>query len=72
MYRRFDDYPSAAAIPYNFRVVRRWTQRQAAAWYGVTERTWRRYERTGAPQPLLNRIASYARRAGAAHAKWLL
>jgi hypothetical protein len=69
--RSFEEYPSSAAIPYNFRLVKRWTQAQAAAWYGVTARSWRRYERTGAPQPLLNRIATFAKRGGAQYARWL-
>lgn len=41
-----------------WRLHRQWTQGQAALWYGVTERTWRRYERgvTHVPRPLINRI----------------
>lgn len=46
-----------------FRAIRNFTQAQAAAWYGVSERTWRRWENTGiAPEPVIKRIVSYARR----------
>lgn len=69
--RSFEEYPSAAAIPFNFRLVKHWTQQQAAAWYGVSVRTWRRYETVGAPKPVLNRIAAFARRSGAQYARWL-
>lgn len=61
----------ARAIPLNFRAVKRWTQAQAAAWYGVSERTWRRYEGVGAPLPVLTRIAAFAKRGGHWHAGWL-
>lgn len=71
--RRLDDGgPRTAAIAYNFRMLRRWTQREAAAWYGVSMRTWRRYEQDGAPLPLLNRIAAFAKRGGAAYERWLV
>jgi transcriptional regulator with XRE-family HTH domain len=44
---------------YAFRKLKRWTQKEAAEWYGVSERTWRRYE-TGeiVCLPLLKRIAN--------------
>lgn len=51
------------AVLRKFRALRNFTQRQAAEWYGVTERTWRRWENTGvAPLPVIKRIRSYARR----------
>lgn len=42
----------------NFRHARRWTQRKAADWWGVSIRQWRRYENgaTPVPVPLLKRI----------------
>lgn len=45
----------------NFRLLRDWTQAEAAAWYGCDERSWRRYE-TGerrVPVPLMNRIRAW-------------
>lgn len=41
-----------------FREAMTWTQREAAEWYGVAERTWRRWEHgeRQAPTPLLKRI----------------
>lgn len=62
-----------AAIPHNFRIVRTWTQEVAALWYGVSTRTWRRYEQRGAPPHVLHRIKSWATRTeiGAEHARWL-
>jgi hypothetical protein len=43
-----------------------WTQQQAAEWYGVHERTWRRYEQTvdgglviNVPDRLQKRIVEY-------------
>jgi DNA-binding XRE family transcriptional regulator len=48
----------------NFRILRGWTQARAAEWYGVTERSWRRYEAEFGypPTPLLKRIEQWARR----------
>jgi hypothetical protein len=62
----------ARAIPHNFRLAKSWTQEQAAAWYGVSERTWRRWEATGAPQHVLNRIAQVAKRSGGEHLRYLV
>lgn len=62
----------ARAIPYNFRIVKGWTQGEAATWYGVSERTWRRWEATGAPRHLINRIAQHAKRAGGEHLRYLV
>jgi hypothetical protein len=53
---------AAAVIPHNFRVLRMFTQGLAAQWYGVSERTWRRWESDGAPAHVLKRIASWARK----------
>lgn len=50
-----------SAIPHNFRVIRGWTQAELAEWYGVSVRTWQRYESQGAPRPLLKRIETWAR-----------
>ena len=46
----------------NWRVAVTATQSEAAAWYGVSERTWRRYERgeSRVPTPLIRRIESGA------------
>lgn len=55
-----------------FRAVRDFTQAEAAKWYGVSERSWRRWENTGtAPTPLMKRIAEYGRRRGQPYANWL-
>lgn len=59
-----DAVNEAWVLPRNFRLFRGWTQPEAAAWYGVSERTWRRYELNGAPPPAIERIRSYARGAG--------
>lgn len=42
-----------------WRKHRGWTQVRAARWYGVTERTWRRWERreVNVPPSVLKRIA---------------
>lgn len=63
----------AFVIPRNYRLVRNWTQEIAAAWYGVSVRTWQRYETTGAPRHVLTRIRQWTRRteAGKWHAAWL-
>jgi hypothetical protein len=37
----------ACIVVRRWREAKGWTQRQAAAWYGVTERHWRRYEAHG-------------------------
>lgn len=41
-----------------FRQARGWSQAKAAQWYGVTPRSWQRYEAGDRPipMPLLNRI----------------
>lgn len=43
-----------------WRERRHWTQAEAARWYGVSDRTWRRWEtgETRVPAPVLKRIAS--------------
>lgn len=46
----------------SWRVAQGWTQVQAAAWYGVHERTWRRYENMNdglVPTKLNKRIYDY-------------
>lgn len=54
-----------------FRELRAFTQAQAAAWYGVTERTWRRWENTGiAPVPVMRRIGEYGKRRGYPYSVW--
>lgn len=52
--------PTSAEHVKAFRDARDWTQAEAASWYGVSVRTWRRYERneTRVPAPLLKRLAS--------------
>lgn len=60
-----------SVIPRNYRIVRNWTQAIAAEQYGVSERTWRRYETTGAPEHVLKRIEQYSDRAGSEHAAYL-
>jgi hypothetical protein len=47
-----------------WRMAQGWTQVQAAAWYGVHERTWRRYELWGPmylPDRLNKRIQDFHR-----------
>ena len=45
-----------------FRAIRGFTQAQAAEWFGVSERTWRRWENTGiVPVPVMKRVRDYAR-----------
>ncbi len=63
-FKRLTPEGAAAEITFNFRLLRGWTQAQAASWYGVGERTWRRWEAEGAPAHLLNRIREYGRRLG--------
>lgn len=60
-----------AVIPHNFRVLRGWTQARAAEWYGVSERTWRRWESHGAPEHVLKRIKVYSDRRGGNDELWL-
>lgn len=60
-----------SAIPRNYRIVRNWTQVIAANEYGVSERTWRRYEERGAPAHVLKRIKQYSDRAGSEYAAYL-
>ena len=40
--------------------VRNWTVEEAAGWWGVDERTWRRYEsgERAVPKPLAKRVRS--------------
>lgn len=48
-----------------WRVAQGWTQEEAAKWYGVHERTWRRYELYGpmfVPNKLNLRIQDYDER----------
>jgi transcriptional regulator with XRE-family HTH domain len=70
---QLDESNHRRMIPHNYRVVRGWTQEQAAAWYGCSVRSWRRYEHGGAPRPLLTRIAQWAARTvtGSDNALWL-
>lgn len=43
-----------------WRETHKWTQAQASDWYGVHERTWRRYEgRPALPMRLWKRIVEY-------------
>lgn len=60
---RSADSPDAARVRL-WRANRGFTQREAAEWYGVTERTWQRYEsgERSVPRPLLRRILPLARR----------
>ena len=51
-----------SAVPHNFRILRGWSQEIAADWYGVSERTWRRWEDVGAPAHALKRIAVWSRK----------
>jgi hypothetical protein len=47
-----------------WRVAQGWTQIEAAKWYGVHERTWRRYEGRGpmyVPDKLNKRIQDYTK-----------
>jgi hypothetical protein len=47
-----------------WRMAQGWTQVQAAEWYGVHERTWRRYEGWGpmyVPDKLNKRIIEYTK-----------
>lgn len=64
--------PQSSVIVRNFRIWRNWTQAIAADWYGVTERTWRRWEQDGAPKPVLKRIEQYAKRTGGDALRWLV
>lgn len=61
----------ARAIIGNFRKLRGWTQQEAADWYGVSVRSWRRWERYHPPRHLLNRIEQYAKRTGGDAIRWL-
>lgn len=49
---------------WHWRKGKGWTQEQAAGWYGVSARTWRRYEcaEVRIPKPLSNRIAATTKR----------
>lgn len=53
--------PTDAERVQEFRTRRGWTQTEAAAWYGVAVRTWRRWERgegLHVPTPVLKRLAT--------------
>lgn len=52
-------------IVHNYRVLRGWTQEIAATDYGVSIRTWQRYESSThrVPKPLLKQITAWVRRA---------
>lgn len=60
---------------HNFRVLRGWTQEIAAAWWGVSTRTWQRWESRwydgGVPLALLKRIEEWARRACPENVKYV-
>ena len=49
-----------AELVKRFRERRGWTQAQAAAWYGCSEREWRRWERleVAVSSPALKRMAA--------------
>ena len=55
---------TAPEIVHNYRILRNFTQEIAAADYGVSTRTWQRYEAgtVRVPTPLLKRISAWARR----------
>ena len=60
------DAPANGPALQTWRRGQGWTQRQAAEWYGVHERTWRKYERTiedgwmvTVPDRLTKRITEY-------------
>lgn len=49
----------------NFRLLRGWTQEIAAGWWGVSPRTWQRWEAgwdAPPPRALMKRIVVWARR----------
>lgn len=49
---------TGAQLRYFREVVMRWTQAQAAQWYGVSLRSWRRWEhQPNVPQPVTTRVA---------------
>lgn len=49
-----------------WRTARKWTQLQAAGWYGVSDRQWRKWEAGHAsiPEPLLKRMLEFDRMTG--------
>jgi DNA-binding transcriptional regulator YiaG len=51
-------------IVHNFRILRNWTQDDAARWWGCNVRTWRRWETPGGKpkRALLLRIKQWAHR----------
>lgn len=51
---------ATAADILRFRQARKWSQQKAAAWWGCSARTWRRWERDEATPPaaLLKRLHS--------------
>lgn len=52
-----------AVVLKKFRAIKRVTQAEAAKWYGVSERSWRRWEASGrVPLPVMKRVREYARR----------
>lgn len=50
--------PPEPPLLLTFRERRGFTQRQAARWYGVTERSWRRWENgeVRTPRPVVRRV----------------
>lgn len=68
---QLDESNRRRAIPHNYRLLRNWTQEIAAEWYGVSLRTWRRWEQKGAPEHLLKRIKQHSDRHGGNDALWL-
>lgn len=52
-------YRLARSVARRLKTGRGWTQADAARWWGVSERTWRRYETVpgAAPLALIKRIA---------------
>lgn len=47
----------------NFRLLRHWTQQDAAKWWGsASERTWRRWESGRVPIAVLKRIQEWVNR----------
>ena len=60
-------------IVHNFRILRNWSQANAAEWWGVHVRTWRRYESPTAvpPEPLMKRIAEWGKRSCPEYVRYL-
>lgn len=76
---RLDDDTTAIGdlLPYeivhNFRILRNWSQANAAEWWGVHVRTWRRYESPlgTVPPPLMKRIAEWGKRSCPEYVRYL-